>query len=84
MDITCSFVRDYLETLPTPICTDTVTDKQINQLVKDVNEATKQICKTTVIDLNNEEIEETWFNELEEYSISIYKMQYYEDMEKLL
>lgn len=81
MEMTVSFIRNYLETLPCPICTKNVSDDKIQNLINDVTESTLHICKVKELDFNNEEIDECFFSELEEYAITEYKMPYYEDME---
>lgn len=84
MEITVEFVRDYLETLPCPICTKEITNEQINQLIDDVNKFTMSILKIKELDFKNEDVDEVWFTELEEFAIKEYKMQYYEDIDKYL
>lgn len=80
MEMTVSFIRDYLETLPCPICTKDVSDDDIQKMINDVNESTMRILKVKHLDFHNEDVDETWFSELEEYAIKEYKMPYYEDM----
>lgn len=80
MEMTVSFIRDYLETLPCPICTKNVSDDDIQKMINDVNESTKHILKIKDLNFDDEEVDETWFSELEKYAIKEYKMTYYEDM----
>lgn len=79
-DITSSFVREYLEELPCSICTKGISDDRLEKLIEDVSNYTKQICRVSVLDFDDEDIEETWFNELEHWAIVDCKMDYYEDL----
>lgn len=78
--VSVSFIRDYLEGLPCPICTRKVKDTGISKLINEVCDYVLQITGEKFIDLSNEDMDRLWFSELEQWAINVFGMPYYEDM----
>ena len=79
-------IRMILESLPSPISSDNVTNDQMVSLIKDIDSELYQRFGTTDLDsMNNYEkdkLDEAWWDILEHLAISEYGMKYYEDIDE--
>ena len=78
-----TITRGELESFPIPFCTDNVSDETMQKVIDDTDAGTRQRWKIRddkPLDMENDEISESWWEELEE-AANYYNIPYYEDLE---
>lgn len=74
-------IRGSLEGLPCPICTKGITDQQLCELSKQIDN--NLLLRFGTCDVKtNDKVNCAWWEELENIALGEYNMQYYEDMEE--
>lgn len=74
--------RSDLESFPIPFCTENVSDETMQKVVDDTDAGIRQRWKIRddkPLDMENEDISETWWEELEE-AANHYNIKYYDDL----
>lgn len=74
-------IKQSLEGLPCPICTDNMTRKQLVELYDELAREIKACLGIKVLDFDNERCSELWWEWLEKYALQDYGCRYYEDIE---